>query len=222
MDPRPHRRRPLTTSPGRSGRRGRHSTEQRATVPGCGQPRAQGEQAALDLLAELAIAIAIRYGLDIIPTSDAQAAGQRSRFRRFLLERQADRGWAHVVAHLSPGDTSRTFACRHHLSPLGHRCPSCSRPVPSWFEACAFEDKVLQRAVVMVLECIYEQDFLGCSYGFRPGRSAHQALRALHLANGLVRCCVLAPDLVGPGEGGIAHGSLRPCSCLQVPASTKE
>jgi len=41
----------------------------------------------------------------------------------------------------------------------------------------AFEDKVLQRAVVMVLECIYEQDFLNCSFGFRPGRSAHQALR---------------------------------------------
>ena len=38
------------------------------------------------------------------------------------------------------------------------------------------EDKVLQRAVVMVLEPIYEQDFLACSYGFRPGRSAHQAL----------------------------------------------
>jgi len=42
-----------------------------------------------------------------------------------------------------------------------------------------FEDKLLQRAVVMVLECIYEQDFLSCSYGFRPKRSAHQALKAL-------------------------------------------
>jgi RNA-directed DNA polymerase len=42
-----------------------------------------------------------------------------------------------------------------------------------------FEDKVLQRAVVMALEPIYEQDFLNCSYGFRPGRSAHQALEAL-------------------------------------------
>lgn len=42
-----------------------------------------------------------------------------------------------------------------------------------------FEDKVLQRAVVMVLEPIYEQDFLDCSYGFRPGRSAHQALGTL-------------------------------------------
>jgi len=44
-----------------------------------------------------------------------------------------------------------------------------------------FEDKVLQRAVAMVLEAIYEQDFLSCSYGFRPGRSAHQALEALRV-----------------------------------------
>jgi RNA-directed DNA polymerase len=42
-----------------------------------------------------------------------------------------------------------------------------------------FEDKVLQRAVAMVLEAVYEQDFYACSYGFRPGRSAHQALEAL-------------------------------------------
>src|SRR5712691_3591326 len=41
------------------------------------------------------------------------------------------------------------------------------------------EDKILQRAVVMALEPIYEQDFLNCSYGFRPRRSAHQALAAL-------------------------------------------
>jgi group II intron reverse transcriptase/maturase len=41
------------------------------------------------------------------------------------------------------------------------------------------EDKILQRAVVMALEPIYEQDFLDCSYGFRPGRSPHQALAAV-------------------------------------------
>ncbi len=41
------------------------------------------------------------------------------------------------------------------------------------------EDKVLQRAVVMILEAIYEQDFHPGSYGFRPGRSAHQALDSL-------------------------------------------
>jgi group II intron reverse transcriptase/maturase len=41
------------------------------------------------------------------------------------------------------------------------------------------EDKVLQRAVVEVLNAIYEEDFLGFSYGFRPGRSPHDALDAL-------------------------------------------
>jgi group II intron reverse transcriptase/maturase len=42
-----------------------------------------------------------------------------------------------------------------------------------------FEDKVLQRAIAMVLDAVYEQDFLDCSYGFRPGRSPHHALQAL-------------------------------------------
>ena len=42
-----------------------------------------------------------------------------------------------------------------------------------------FEDKVAQRAILMLLEPIYEADFLPCSYGFRPGRSAHDALNAL-------------------------------------------
>ena len=43
----------------------------------------------------------------------------------------------------------------------------------------ALEDKIVQRATVEVLNAIYEQDFLGFSYGFRPGRSPHQALDAL-------------------------------------------
>lgn len=42
-----------------------------------------------------------------------------------------------------------------------------------------FEDKVLQRAVTMILEAVYEQDFKDFSFGFRPGKSAHQALDAL-------------------------------------------
>ena len=46
------------------------------------------------------------------------------------------------------------------------------------------EDKVLQRAVVMLLEPIYEQDFHPGSYGFRPQRSAHQALAGEHLGSG--------------------------------------
>jgi RNA-directed DNA polymerase len=56
-------------------------------------------------------------------------------------------------------------------------------PKPDWRQRplgiAALEDKILQRAVVGVLNAIYEEDFLGFSYGFRPGRSQHQALDAL-------------------------------------------
>jgi RNA-directed DNA polymerase len=43
----------------------------------------------------------------------------------------------------------------------------------------ALEDKIVQKAAVEILNAIYEQDFLDCSYGFRPGRSPHQALDEL-------------------------------------------
>ena len=46
----------------------------------------------------------------------------------------------------------------------------------------ALEDKIVQRAVVTVLNAIYEEDFLGFSYGFRPGRGQHDALDALCVA----------------------------------------
>jgi group II intron reverse transcriptase/maturase len=59
-----------------------------------------------------------------------------------------------------------------------------------------FEDKVLQRAVVMVLETVYEQDFLDCSYGFRPRRSAHQALEAVwQQAMGMGGCWIVEVDI---------------------------
>lgn len=60
-----------------------------------------------------------------------------------------------------------------------------------------FEDKVLQRAVAMVLEAIYEEDFLACSYGFRPGRSAHEALRDLWR------------ELMGMGGGWVLEVDIR-------------
>ena len=43
----------------------------------------------------------------------------------------------------------------------------------------SIEDKIVQQAVVTVLSAIYEADFLGFSYGFRPGRGQHNALDAL-------------------------------------------
>ena len=51
----------------------------------------------------------------------------------------------------------------------------------------ALEDKIVQRATVEVLNVIYEQDFLGFSYGFRPGRSAHNALDAVSVGVGAKR-----------------------------------
>src|SRR6478736_661518 len=50
------------------------------------------------------------------------------------------------------------------------------RPLSIW----CLEDKIVQQAVVYVLEAIYEEDFLGLSYGYRPGRGQHDALDALH------------------------------------------
>ena len=62
-----------------------------------------------------------------------------------------------------------------------------------------FEDKVLQRAVVMVLEALYEQDFLPCSFGFRPGRSAHEALRTLR------------EGVMAMGGGYVLEADIRDC-----------
>jgi len=43
----------------------------------------------------------------------------------------------------------------------------------------ALEDKIVQKGIARILEAIYEQDFLDCSYGFRPNRSCHQALNVV-------------------------------------------
>jgi len=51
------------------------------------------------------------------------------------------------------------------------------RPLSIW----CLEDKIVQQAVATVLEAIYEEDFVGFSYGFRPGRGQHDALDALHV-----------------------------------------
>jgi hypothetical protein len=75
-----------------------------------------------------------------------------------------------------------------------------------------FEDKVAQRAVAMGLEAIYEQDFLPCSYGFRPGRSAHQALDALRAAcmGSGVRWCIDGAKLPFDLAVTIPRDRLRP------------
>jgi len=72
---------------------------------------------------------------------------------------------------------------RVHRARTGHCLAGGSTYRNGWRQRplgiASLEDKVLQRAVVAVLNAIYEEDFLGFSYGFRPKRSQHDALDAL-------------------------------------------
>jgi RNA-directed DNA polymerase len=71
------------------------------------------------------------------------------------------------------------------------------------------EDKVLQRAVVMMLEPITEQQFLGCSFGFRPGRSAHQALDEIWRRTMEVRSCWVVDIDIRKFFDTLEHDKLR-------------
>jgi retron-type reverse transcriptase len=76
------------------------------------------------------------------------------------------------------------MVCRPSLKP---RPPRLQRAIWDQIEygrqrplaVAALEDKIVQRATTAVLNAIYEEDFLGFSYGFRPGRGAHDAMDAL-------------------------------------------
>ena len=72
-----------------------------------------------------------------------------------------------------------------------------------------FEDKILQRAVLMVLEPVYETDFLDASHGFRPGRGAHGALDSLWKQAMNLGCCWIVDVDLRKFFDTIHHGHLR-------------
>jgi retron-type reverse transcriptase len=109
--------------------------------------------------------------------------------------READRHTSKASAPGSDGVTAPQYAehLDENLRDLHERLRSGrsqARPVERvWIEKedgkqrpigkSTFEDKIVQRAVAMLLEAIYEQDFSDSSYGFRQGRSPHDALHEL-------------------------------------------
>lgn len=76
-------------------------------------------------------------------------------------------------------------------------------------------DRVVQTATLVVLEPIFEQDFEECSYGFRPGRSAHDALEEIrgHVESGF--CAVYDADLKGYFDS-IPHDKLKACLRMRI------
>jgi RNA-directed DNA polymerase len=76
-------------------------------------------------------------------------------------------------------------------------------------------DRVVQAAVLLILEPIFEADFEDSSYGFRPGRSAHDALRAIHQHLKEGRTAVYDADLAGYFDS-IPHDKLMACVRMRV------
>ena len=76
-------------------------------------------------------------------------------------------------------------------------------------------DRVVQAAVLLILEPIFEADFEDCSYGFRPGRSAHDALRAIHQHLKEGQTAVYDADLAGYFDS-IPHDKLLACVRMRV------
>ena len=79
-----------------------------------------------------------------------------------------------------------------------------------------FEDKVAQRAVLMMLESIYEEDFLECSYGFRPGIGAHDALDAIRAGIMKERQRWVIDADIRKYFDSIGHGKLREFLDLRI------
>lgn len=71
-------------------------------------------------------------------------------------------------------------------------------------------DRVVQMAVLLILEPIFEAEFLDCSYGFRPGKSAHDALKTMHRNLEEGYCAVYDADLKGYFDS-IPHDNLMKC-----------
>ena len=163
----------------------------------------------------------------------AELAGQTPRFRLVSLNKHLDREWLREAYRLTrkdgatgvDGETGAAYAndLDTRLSDLKERAKAGTYYAPPVRRAYipkgdgrmrplgipTFEDKVLQRAVAMLLEPVYEHDFLECSHGFRRGRSAHTALRAVWQQTMNMGGCWLIDADIASFFDTVAHPALR-------------
>jgi len=163
----------------------------------------------------------------------AELAGQEPKFRLLSLNKDLDMDWLREAYRRTrkdgatgvDGETADEYAVEleTRLEDLKERAKSGTYHAPPVRRTYipkgdgrmrplgipTFEDKVLQRAVVMLLEPVYEREFLDCSMGYRPGRSAHTALEAIWKQTmQLGGCWLIDADIKGFFDT-VAHRELK-------------